>query len=368
MGETVRAAVQVGPRRIEIREFPRPKIGPDDGLLRVEANGICGSDVEVFKGHMGGDRRAPMVPGHEPLGIVEEIGERAAERWGVRVGDRVALEVIVPCRSCHDCLTGRYQSCRNRRYAHGVTGVDVAPSLWGGLAEHLYLTPGAVLHKIDKRLPAEVAVMFNPLGAGVRWAVHLGGAGLGDTVLVLGAGQRGIAAVIAARAAGAGTIIVTGLASDAHKLELAREFGADHTIVVGPDGVDDPVERVREITDGAMADVVLELTPMAAEPVSHALLAARHGGCVVLAGLKGGAEIPLRTDLIIQRALNVRGAFGVDARGYADAIAIIESGRFPLERMHTHSFGLDDTALAMETLAGDVPDAGAVHVSVHPHG
>ena len=82
MSDNVRAAVQVGPGKIEMREFPRPRTGPDDGLLRVEANGICGSDVETYRGHMGADR-PPFIPGHEPLGIVEEVGDRAAERWGV---------------------------------------------------------------------------------------------------------------------------------------------------------------------------------------------------------------------------------------------------------------------------------------------
>jgi threonine dehydrogenase-like Zn-dependent dehydrogenase len=364
MADTVRAAVQLGPRRIEIQEFPRPRIGPDHALLRVEANGICGSDVETYKGHM---RMAtdPFIPGHEPLGIIEEVGERAAERWSVVPGDRVALEVIVPCRSCSLCLTGRYQSCRNRTVGHGVTPVTVAPGLWGGLAEYLYVSPGAVLHPVDKSVPAEIAVMFNPIGAGVRWACHLGGVGLGDTVLILGAGQRGLASVIAARAAGAGTIIVTGLASDAHKLALAREFGADHTIVVDET---DTVREVTEITGGQLADVCLELTPMATAPVTDALLATRHGGRVVLAGLKGGAEVPLRTDLIINRALTVVGAYGVDARAYAEAIRIIESGRFPLAKLHTHTFGLDDTTLAVETLAGEVSGAAAVHVSVHPGG
>jgi threonine dehydrogenase-like Zn-dependent dehydrogenase len=367
MSDAVRAAVQVGPRAIEIREFPRPPVGPDTGLLRVEANGICGSDVETFKGHMGMGGGGPFVPGHEPLGIIEEIGDEAAARWGVQPGDRVALEVVKVCRNCMDCLTGRYQSCRNRVGAHGVTGLEVEPGLWGGLAQYLYLTPGAVMHKIDKNLPAELAAMYNPMGAGVRWAVHLGGIRLGDTVLVLGAGQRGICAVVAARAAGAGTIIVTGLESDAHKLALAREFGADHTLVVDGEQAEDTVERVREITDGAMADVVLELTPMAAGPITDALNAARHGGTVVLAGLKGHREIPLVTDLIINRALTLKGAYGVDARANAEAIALIESRRFPLERMHTHTFGLDDTALAIETLAGEVAGESAVHVSVHPN-
>jgi threonine dehydrogenase-like Zn-dependent dehydrogenase len=365
MTDMVRAAVQVEPGKIEMREFPRPKTGADDGLLRVEANGICGSDVETYRGHLGGPRPA-FIPGHEPLGIIEEVGDGAAGRWGVQPGDRVALEVIVPCRSCQDCLTGRYQFCRNRKYGHGVTGIDTEPALWGGLAEYMYLSPTSVLHKMDRTLPAELAALYNCLGAGVRWACHLGEVRLGDTVLVLGAGQRGIAAAVAARAAGAGTIIITGLAADAHKLAVARDFGADHTIVVDGDAAEDVVQRVEEITGGEMADVVLELTPLAAGPVSDALLAVRRGGRVVLAGLKGNREIPLRTDLIINRALTIRGAFGVDAAGMADAIALLESRRFPLEKMHTHSFGLDDAELAIRTLGGDVPGQSAIHVSVHP--
>jgi threonine dehydrogenase-like Zn-dependent dehydrogenase len=366
VSEMVRAAVQVGPRKIEIQEFPRPQVGPEDGLLRVEANGLCGSDVEFYKGHLRQDM-PPFIPGHEPMGIVEEVGENAARRWGVQPGDRVALEVVIPCRNCFDCLTGRYQACRNRVGGHGVTPVDVAPALWGGFAEHMYLAPGAVVHKIDKTLPTEVAAMYNGMGAGVRWALHYGQVRLGDTVLVLGAGQRGIAAVIAAKAAGAGTVVVTGLETDAHKLDLAREFGADHTLVVDGDAAEDTVERVREITDGRMADVTLELTPMAAGPVTDALLATKHGGRVVLAGIKGDREIPVRTDLIINRALTVQGAFGVDATAMAEAIALIESRRFPLERMHTHTFGLEDTAHAIEVLAGEVPGEQAVHVSVHPN-
>jgi threonine dehydrogenase-like Zn-dependent dehydrogenase len=364
MTEMVRAAVQTGPRQIEMREFARPKIGPDDGLLRVEANGICGSDVEIYRGHIG-SHPDPFIPGHEPMGIIAELGERAAERWGVQVGDRVALEVIVPCRACNDCLTGRYQACRFRKYGHGVTGIEVEPSLWGGFAELMYISPNSVLHKIDKNLPAEIAAMYNPLGAGVRWAVDLGEVALGDTIVILGAGQRGLAAVIAAKAVGAANIIITGLPSDAHKLAVARELGADHTIIVGPDG-QDIVEAVTEITDGRMADVSLDLTPMAAGPVTDAMKVVRHGGRVVLAGLKGKKEIPLVTDLIINRALTVKGAFGVDASANTRAIQLLESGRFPLEKLHTHTFDLDQVGLAIETLAGETEDKSAIHVSVHP--
>lgn len=368
MVEMVRAAVQTGPRKLEMREFSKPKIAADDGLLRVEANGICGSDVEIFAGHIGDPDRPPFIPGHEPMGIVEEIGELASERWGVQVGDRVALEVIVPCRACIDCLTGRYQACRFRKHGHGVTNVDVAPHLWGGFAERMYLSPTSVLHRVSNDLAPEVAAMYNPLGAGVRWAAHLGEIGLGDTVVVLGVGQRGICAAAAAKAAGAGTVIITGLERDAHKLELAREFGADHTVVV--DGTDgrDIVDAVRQITNGQMADVALDVTPMAAGPVTDALDVVRHGGLVVLAGLKGGKEIPLVTDRIIQRGLRVKGAFGVDAAANEAAIALLESGRFPFEKLHTHTFGLDEVALAIDTLSGREGDGSAVHVSVHPNG
>jgi threonine dehydrogenase-like Zn-dependent dehydrogenase len=363
MAEMVRAAVQLGARQIELQEFPRPRTGADDGLLRIEACGICGSDVEQFRGHLGGGR-FPLIPGHEPLGIVEEVGERAAARWGVQPGDRVALEILVPCRACDHCLTGRYMSCPNRRASYGYTPVASEPSLWGGYAEHVYLHPNAILHRVRNDIPAEVAVMFNPLGAGVRWTCHLGGTQLGDVVLILGAGQRGLMSVIAARTAGAGMIIVTGLTKDRAKLELARELGADHTIDVERE---DTVERVREITGGRLADIVLELTPMATQPVLDALAAVRHGGRVVLAGLKGRRATELSTDLIVNKAITVVGAYGVDARAYIEAIRIIETGRFPLERLHTHTFELADTARAIETLAGEVPGEEAVHVAITPN-
>lgn len=366
MAQMVRAAVQTGPRTIEMREYPRPRIGADDGLIRVEANGICGSDVEIFSGELGGARGA-FIPGHEPMGVIEELGDLAAERWGVQEGDRVALEVIVPCRQCKDCLVGRYQACRFRKGGHGVTPVEVEPTLWGGFAEYMYLSPTSVMHKIDKTLPEEVAAMYNPLGAGVRWAVDLGGVGLGDTVVIFGTGQRGLGALIAAKSVGAATVIVTGLEKDRHKLEIAKEFGADHAVAVDGDKGVDIVEFVADLTHGAMADVAVELTPMAAGPVTDAIRSVKHGGTVVLAGLKAGREIPIVTDTVLQRAITIKGAFGVDAPAQRKAIEIIESGRFPLEKLHTHSFGLDQVAEAIDTLSGKAGQGDAIHVSVHPN-
>jgi threonine dehydrogenase-like Zn-dependent dehydrogenase len=360
----VRAAVQTGPRQIELREFPRPRTGPDDGLLRIEACGICGSDVEQYHGNIGLPGRLPSIPGHEPLGIVEEVGERAAARWGVQPGDRVALEIIVPCGSCERCLSGGYLACPNRHGVYGYTPLGREPDLWGGYADYVYLHPNAILHPIRKDIPPEVAVMFNPLGAGVRWTCDLGGVKLGDTVLILGAGQRGLSSVIAARTAGAGTVIVTGLTRDAAKLELARELGADHTIDVEQE---DTAARVTEITGGRLADVALDLTPLATQPLKDAIESVRHGGRIVIAGLKGRRPVEIFSDRIVNKGLTIVGAYGVGSAAYRQAIRIIESGRFPLERLHTHSFELADTARAIETLAGEVDGEQAVHVSVGPH-
>jgi threonine dehydrogenase-like Zn-dependent dehydrogenase len=363
MSQMVRASVQVGPRKHELREFPRPQIGDDDALMRVEACGICGSDVEQYEDSRG--RRAVGIPGHEPLGIIEEIGPRASERWGVKAGDRVALESFLPCKSCDMCARGDFMACRSGSFGYGYTPVDKAPSLWGGYAEYVYVHPNTLLHKVRNDIPPEVAVLYNPLGAGVRWATHLGGVTTGETILILGCGQRGITSVIAAKAAGAATIIVTGLERDTPKLALAKQFGADYTINVE---AEDTVERVKQITDGKLCDVALDVTPLALAPVDHALKSIRRGGRVVFAGLKGGREMPFRPDDVIQKGATVIGAYGVDSRAYAEAIAIIESGKFPLERLHTHSFGLEDTARAIETLAGHVPGETAVCVSVMPNG
>jgi threonine dehydrogenase-like Zn-dependent dehydrogenase len=227
----------------------------------------------------------------------------------------------------------------------------------------MHLHPNSIVHRVRNDIPAEIAVMFNPLGAGVRWALQYGQVALGTSVLVLGAGQRGLSAILASRYAGAGTIIATGLTRDARKLELAKEFGADVAINVEEE---DTVARVKEITGGDGVDVVLDLTPMAHQPIRDAINAVRWGGTVVLAGLKGQRNVELQTDLLINKALTVKGAFSVDAKAYTDAIRLIESGKFPLERMQTHRFGLDNVEHAIKLLAGEVSGENAIHVAIMP--
>ena len=353
-----RAMVLTGVRQLEMQEFPIPDIGLDDGLLRMEICGICGSDYEQFNGHFSAN--FPVIPGHEPVGRIAALGEGARKRWGVEVGDLVSVEPGVRCGRCQQCLEGR--QCSDGA-GIGYTLTDRAPGLWGGYAEYLYLHRATVMHKMPNDMPPRLAALYNPLGAGFCWAVKATGLQVGQTIAVLGSGQRGLCSIIAARAAGAGTIIASGLARDEHKLALAREFGADITLVADSDPV---VDRVLEVTNGRGADAVIDVTPYATDPVSDALKMARRGGTVVLAGLKGGRQVPeFNSDEIVTRQLTVRGVLGVDHESFVQAIDTIRSGRFPLDRLHTHAFPLEDAATAVDTLAGETGEP-AVNVTIEP--
>ena len=355
------AMVQTAPRELQAMNLPMPAIDADSGIIRIEACGICGSDYEQFEGVL--QTPMPAIPGHEPLGIIEAIGDRAAGRWGVDVGDRVAVETMISCRHCSPCLNGAYHLCETRRIYSYIPLSD-APGLWGAYSQYMYLDPNAVVHRIDETLPREVAVMFNPLGAGFRWAAEIPKTGPGDTIVILGPGQRGLASVLAAREVGATQIIVTGLAADASKLALAREFGADATIDIENE---DAGERIRELTGGRGAEVVLDVSSYAVEPVADAVDYARMGGRIVLAGTKGFKPIPnFISDKLILKELTIYGAIGVTSTGYRNAIRMLESRRSPIERMHTHDFALEDAELAIRTLARQVPDDESIHSCLVP--
>jgi len=353
--------VQTAPRTLEARSLPVPEIRDDTALLRVEACGICGSDYEQYEGML--RTPIPAVPGHEPLGRIEAIGDAAARRWGVDVGDRVAVETMVSCHTCTTCLGGAYHLC-GRKKIYSYVPLSQEPGLWGAYSEYMHLDAGSVIHKIDPTLPVEHAVMFNPLGAGFRWGVEMPGTSPGDTVAILGPGQRGLACVVACRSAGADQIFVTGLAADDKKLALARRFGADATIDVD---AEDPVRRIRELTNGRGVDIVVDVSSYATAPIVQAIDMVRPGGTVVLAGVKGFKAIPdFVSDKIVLKEVTVRGAIGVTSSGYRSAIRMLESRSTPLVEMHTHTFGLRDAELAIQTLAREVEGDESIHSCLIP--
>jgi len=359
MTQLARALVLESPRNVRPTELPLPEIGDDDGLLRVEACGLCGTDHEEWSGAL--PTGFAFVPGHESIGVVEQVGPAAAERWGVQPGDRVAVEVFLSCRQCEACDRGEYRRCSRHGLAdmYGFVPVARGPGLWGGYATHQYLAPDSLLLPVPPSLDPVTATLFNPLGAGIRWAVTVPDTKAGDVVAVLGPGVRGLSAVAALREAGAGFVLVTGAGErDRRQLELAREFGADLVVDVTDQ---DPAKALRAAT-GRLADVVVDVTANAPSALGQGVALAGVGATLVLAGTRGSTETPgFDPDHVVYKELRVLGALGVDAPAYRAALDLLATGRYPFGELPREVVGLDDVAGLLARMAGEAAPAPPVH-------
>lgn len=366
MNGKIRAAVALDHQRVEVREFDAPAIPLDGGLLKVERTGVCGSDWPYFLNYP--KSKGALILGHETVGFVEQIGSAAGARWGVKEGDRVALEEYLPCGHCRYCRTGDFRLCDatdtllGNGIRYGSTAVSIAPSLWGGYSQYQYLDPRAVFHLVAPSVPAEQATLALPLGNGVEWACLQGGVRIGDAVLIQGPGQQGLACVIAAKEAGASCIIVSGLGADSHRLALAREMGAHHTIDIERQ---DLLEAVADHTGGEMVDLAIDCASGGPASIVSAIQLARKGGRVLLCGRKGKPLPAFDSDTLFRKFLTVKGMRGHSYQAVEMAMQIIASGRYPLEKMCTHSFGLEQVEAALRTVGGQ-GQAGAIHCSVTP--
>jgi len=357
------ALVLEAPRTLRPHELPVPAVGDDDGLLRVEACGLCGTDHELYTGALAPG--FPFVPGHETVGVIEAVGDRAAARWGVAPGDRVAVEVFQSCGACEPCRRGEYRRCRRHGLGdmYGMISTAKAPGLWGGYATYQYLAPDTLLLPVPDRLAPEVAVAFNPLGAGIRWGVTVPGTKPGDIVAVLGCGIRGLSAAAAAKAAGAAFVMVTGAGERDHlRLEWAARFGADLAVDVL---AEDPVARLRAEAGVSGADVVVDVTARAPAAFAQGVALARAGGTMVVAGTRGGGGTPgFDPDHLVYKELRLQGALGVDTTDYRAAFDLLASGTYPFADLPRASVGLDGAAELLETMAGErgIPPVHAVLV------
>src|SRR5215203_5294418 len=256
---SVRAAVmREFEQPLEIREYPEPKAGPGEAVVRVAMAGICGTDVHLWLGQL--PIPTPVILGHETVGVVDQLGTGLEKDWRgrpLRVGDRVCWASSLACGECFYCrLKAQPTRCLTRK-AYGISyNADEAPHLRGGYAEKIHLRAGTAIFRIPDSIPTEAVV---GAGCALTTAIH----GIerspvqwGDTVVIQGSGPVGIAALAVAKQAGATRIIVTG--GPPHRLKLAEEFGADVLIDVS---IADPEQRKQIVlaeTGGYGADVVIE--------------------------------------------------------------------------------------------------------------
>jgi alcohol dehydrogenase len=339
---------QVG--KINIKEFPIPTIGPNEGLLKIERAGVCGTDPKIYKGSMKVPK-LPLILGHEIVGVVEEIGEEAAMKYGVQKGDRVVMEATVRCGYCVNCITGKYKFCENAKVYGIKASCDAPPYIWGAYGRRIYIAPGSIVHRISKNIPAERAVLINAIIAnGIDWVRNAGEVHIGDTIVIQGVGQQGLASVIAAKESGAGCIVVTGLTRDSERLVLAEEFGADVCIDVEKE---DAVKVLTDLTKGLMADVVVDVTGDG-RAIQKSLDLVKKQGIVVNAGITGADKLtPLPLDKILFKEIRFQGVYAKQTDAILSAIKLAESGKYQFEKMVTHVFPLEDAEKALKTVGGE---------------
>ena len=371
---SIRSAVMAAPGELEVRELPRPEIRPDQLLLKVEQTGICGSDKHMYAGHMA--LQFPVIPGHELVGIVEELGDRASDHMAIvggplAAGDRVTTTPSSQaCGRCHYCLhmPHRPTLCANR-FVYGFVSSDTAPAPRGGFSDYLHMTGNSWVFKIPDDLTSERAVLTEPaavatraveraLGPGIP---HIGeGLGLDKSVLVLGAGPIG--QLVVAVLAHIGTDLIMAADLSASRLEFARGMGAHQVIDSAAGDIADRQALVKDMTQGIGPDIVIET---AGVPIAfkESLDLVRRGGMVVEVGHftdPGGVEI--HPHLICFKDLDLRGMWAYPPMQFKTALSFLRNTNAPLDRFITHRIGLDRIADGINITGSE----GSMKVVIEP--
>ncbi|WP_040167554.1 zinc-dependent alcohol dehydrogenase [Microbacterium gorillae] len=327
--------------QVEVREVPVPHPGPGELRLRITRAGICATDLHLRDGHIGDP--FPLVPGHEFIGVIDEVGP--ADVRGLALGESVAVEMLVPCQRCDRCREGRYNLCQQDLDTPGpgrqlgVNIPDDAVPYAGGYASHLIVPAQAIVHRIPETVDPDAAVLVEPLAVACR-AVSRGRVRSGESVVIIGPGPVGLLCAAAASAAGAAAVVVVG--GRAERRTLSRSFGSTAQL----DGRgEDLVSDVHRILPGG-ADVVIE-SAGSVDAQRTALMLVRRGGRVVLAGACGaGPTLQIPSDeLLLTREIDLLPSF-LSAGGFEPALALLASGRFPFTSLVTHVYPLADVARA----------------------
>jgi len=336
-------------------------------LLKTELAGICGSDVKIYRGTIGKilgiSVPMPVVMGDEILGYVTEVGERFSRMHGVEKGSRIIVEPRIPCNHCEMCFTGNHTFCKNIK-AYGWIRCDEPPHLWGSYAEYVYVPLDARTHRVPEDVSADVAILAAVvIPDGIHWVQNIGGLRVGDNIVIIGPGPQGLASTLVARERGAELVVVAGLAKDKVRMSYAKELGADYLIDVEKE---DLVERVRQLTGGSMADVVVECTGDV-KSVQASLDLVKPRGTVVYISMTGMAEIPIVPQKIAAKEIAFKGGLG-PAGNVEAAIkfvhTIVKRKKHPLGRFISHKFPLERSEEALKAMGFEAEGVDPIKVAI----
>ncbi|MCE2399927.1 zinc-binding dehydrogenase [Candidatus Poribacteria bacterium] len=370
----VQAAVMLQPGQIEIREFDKPTPADDSLLLQVDKVGICGSDKHMYLGHTA--LKFPVIPGHEVVGTVSEIGKNANQVMNVmggpiKAGDRIT---VVPgsknCGRCYYCLhvPGRPTLCSGRTI-YGFSNSETPPYLNGEFSEYTYIHGNSWVYKIPKDIPEEISVLTEPVAVATRAVERACAPGLpqvgdgysiGSSVAVLGCGPIGLLVIAVLRDSGAGTIIATDLVDS--RLEMAEQMGADVVINVGNTTPEERVEQIQSLTNGVGVDIAIECAGIPAV-FSEALDVVRRGGKVIEVGhYTDSGETQVRPHQICNKDLDVCGVWAYPQIQFQTALDFLQRTRAPLHKLITHHLPLNQLEIGIDMLGKE----GVYKVVIEP--
>ena len=333
---------------LTIERVPIPDLEPGALLVRITASTLCGTDIHRWHGPLGGGDSLPIITGHEPCGIVEEINGRRTDILGnpVKPGDRIVWSYVA-CGSCYYCSVALQPCICPDRASWGHNRADQFPFLLGSVSEYMYVPPPCLIIKVPDNVSSASAAAS---ACAYRTIMHgfdrLGAVKAHETILIQGSGPLGSFAAAVAKDHGAKQVLMIG--APAPRLEVARRMGAD--LVLNLDDEPDAKKRrqwVRDHTGGRGADVVIQVANNAAVPEGLTML--RGGGRYLHIGAGGKAMIPVEAMPQQMDFLHVRSA---EPRHWLQAIDFLSSrkDRFPFEDMISASYKLEEVNEAMAAM------------------
>lgn len=355
MSETMRAAVFRGNRDIHIEEVPKPVCGPTDAIVRITTTTICGTDVHIWK------EEFPVangrIVGHEPVGVIDQLGEAVT---GYSVGDRVVIGAITPCGSCYFCLHGDHSQCAGYEEQWGlIGGWRFGNSMDGTQADYVRVPYAmANLAKIPEGLSDEEVVFVTDIATTGISAAETANVGIGDSVVVYAQGPIGLSATAGARLKGAALVIAVD--SNPTRLEMAKKMGADVTINFKEE---DPVAKVKALTDGRGADVAIEALGLQ-ETFENCLRSVRPAGVVSSLGVYGDKiTVPLEPFVYGIGDIDIRSTLCPGGKERMRSLmSMVAAGRLNLAQLVTHRYTLDQIEEAYPLFANQ--EDGVLKVAI----